>query len=137
MPIETVDVDDLVTDKVFDDFLGGQVFTSDMRLAPEEWENGAKPARQYALDRTLETLRRRTPPIDYSDLAYPSELRLAILYGAAEHLYQLAMSTGQGTDIYEKQRQLWSEKFDAEVTNLAPTLVSGVLGTSGIAVARR
>lgn len=122
MAIEIVDVDTLVTDTELDDFLGGQVYSGDIDLAPEEWNQQAKVARQYALDRTLEALRRRSPPIAYSDLTYPQELRLAILYGAAEHLYQLAMSTAQVGDVFAKQRELWAEKFESEIANLAPTI---------------
>lgn len=131
MPIQDTDVNDIVNDKDFDNWLGGFVFSGPMALAPDVWSKAGTPARQYALDRILEALRRRSPPISYGDLQYPSELRLGVFYGAAEHLYQLAMSTAGGGDLYSKQRELWAEKFDDFIRGLTPTLSDGHRGASG------
>lgn len=125
-----VDVDLITDDDGFDEWLGGQVHSEDMRLAPDSWEGSSKPARQYALDRILEALRRRTPPIRWGDLEDKSELRLAVYYGAAEHMYQLAMSTGATPDVYEKHREMWEKKFDNEVSGLTPSLIGGLRGTA-------
>lgn len=138
MAIQDVDVDDIVTDEMLDEFLGGQAFRSEVKLNPESWAQTSKPARQHALDLMLESLRRRVPPITYGDLADPTELKLGILYGAAERLYQLAMSTAGFNDVYVKQRELYETKFDNEVSGFTPTLSGGLRGTSGsIGISRR
>jgi len=138
MAIQVVDVDTIVSDDELDEFLGGQAFLADQKLNPESWNETSKPARQHALDRMLEALRRRVPPITYGDLSDPTELKLGILYGAAERLYQLAMSTAGFNDVYAKQRELYETKFDNEVSGFTPTLSGGLRGTSGsIGVSRR
>lgn len=131
MPIETVDVDEILTDKELDAFLGGQVFSGTMDLAPEEWQNKAKVARQFALDRILEYLRGRNPSISYGNLVYPEEMKAGVKYGAAEHLYQLAMSTAQVGDVYAEQRRLYAEKFTDWLTGFNPTLSTGTRVTMG------
>jgi len=137
MPITTVDVDLIISDEDFDEWLGGHVRSGPMQLQPSTWQD-SKPARQYALDRVLEALRRRTPPIEYGQLQFPQELSLAVRYGAAEHLYQIAMSTGVESDIYMQQRMLWEMKFNNEISGLTPTLEGGVRGAAGgFAVSRR
>lgn len=128
MPIATVDVDTIVSDQALDEFMGGQVKTGPMGLAPETWQNAAKPARQHALNRVLEALRRRTPPIVYADLAQPTELADAVMYGAAEHLWSLAM-TGPG-DLGDTRRKYYGDKFDAALDGLTPTLSGGLRGTA-------
>jgi hypothetical protein len=130
-----VDVDQVVSADAFDEWLGGQVFTGPMKLAPDMWNLHAKPALQYALDRFLASLNRRVPPILYSDLQDPTELRFGVMYGAAEHLYQLAMTSGQFGDLYMEQRKLWAEKFDAEITGFVPTLSGGLRGPSALTIA--
>jgi hypothetical protein len=138
MGIAIVDVDLIVSDEELDDFLGGQLFRTDIRLAPESWEDTGKPARQHALDKILDALRRRTPPLDFSDLGDITELKLPVLYGAAERLYQLAMSTAAGGDNFAKQRELYAEQFENSVNGLTPTLQGGFRGTArGHAVQRR
>ena len=124
MPIFDVDVDDICTDEDLDEFLGGQVHSGPMNLQPDAWQD-AKPARQYALDRVLEALRRRTPPIDYGQLSFPKELKLAVLYGAAEHLYALSKTTNIEGDVYEGHRRMWEQKFNEEISGLVLTLASG------------
>lgn len=136
MPIEDVDVDTILTDQELDDFLGGAVSTGPMDLAPEAWQNKAKVARQFALDRILEYLRGRVPTIAYSDLAYPEEMKPGVKYGAAEHLYQLAMSTSQGGDVYAKQRELYAEKFQDWLAGFQPTTDAGLVITGGFTVGR-
>lgn len=137
MPITEVDVDLIISDQEFDEWLGGHVRSGPTHLQPSTWQD-SKPARQYALDRVLEALRRRTPPIEYGDLNFPKELSLAVLYGAAEHLYQIASSTGVESDILWAQREKWETKFDNEISGLTPTLTSGLRGPSGsFGVSRR
>lgn len=137
MAIEDVDVNDIVDDDELNEFLGGFVFSDTMGLKPEMWDN-TKPARQYALNRVLEALRRRTPPIRYADLMYPEEMKLAVLYGASEHLYTLALSTNMIGDVYVKQREIWEQKFDNEVSGFTPTLLGGIRGSSrSFGVSRR
>ena len=134
----TPDVDAIVGEEEFDEFLGGQVFSEDTMLAPDSWQRMSKPARQHALDRILDHLRSKTPPIYYSDLDDPTELKIAVMYGAAEHIYQLAMSTSQGGDIFAKQRELWEKKFDDKIAGITLTLNTGFrVGMQGIQVSRR
>ena len=127
MPIEQGDVDAIVSEEQMNQFLGGQIRGDDsmVSLAPEFWSENSLPARQYALDRVLDYLRRKVPPIYWSDLADPTELHLVIKYGAAEHLYQLAMSTAQTSDVFAEQRRLWAEKFDEAISSIALTLNDG------------
>jgi hypothetical protein len=120
MAIELVDVDQIVTEDDLNTWLGGHVRE---RLGLSDWTGSSKHARQYGLNRTLESLRRRNPKIMFSDLVYPQELSDAIKYGAAEHLYQLAM-TGDG-DVHDAQRKIWEKKFDNEMNGLMVTVASG------------
>ena len=120
MAIELVDVDQIVTEDDLNTWLGGHVRE---RLGLSDWTGSSKHARQYALNRSLESLRRRNPPLQFSDLTYPQELSDAIKYGAAEHLYQLAM-TGEG-DVHDAQRKIWEHKFDAEMNGLMVTVAGG------------
>jgi hypothetical protein len=120
MAIELVDVDQIVTEDDLNTWLGGHVRE---RLGLTDWTGSSKHARQYALNRSLESLRRRNPPLQFSDLVYPQELSDAIKYGAAEHLYQLAM-TGEG-DVHDAQRKIWEDKFDKEMNGLMVTVSGG------------
>ena len=120
MAIELVDVDQIVTEDDLNTWLGGHVRE---RLGLTDWTGSSKHARQYALNRSLESLRRRNPPLQFSDLVHPQELSDAIKYGAAEHLYQLAM-TGEG-DVHDAQRKIWEDKFDKEMNGLMVTVSGG------------
>jgi hypothetical protein len=132
MAIELVDVDQLVTEDDLNTWLGGHVRE---RLGLTDWTGSSKHARQYALNRSLEALRRRNPPLTFSDLVFPQELNDAIKYGAAEHLYQLAM-TGPG-DVHDAQRKIWEDKFDREMSGLILTLSGGDTVPAGSISAER
>ena len=130
MPIQEADVDEVVSDEDFNEWLGGQGFGGAVELKPAAWDS-LKPARQHALDRLLEALRRRVPPIEWGDMGYKSELRMPVMYGAAEHLYQLAMSTALDDSNFAFQRKLWAEKFEDSLSGLTPTLTGGLRGSAG------
>lgn len=136
--MSVTDVDTVATDADVNDFLGGQVFSQGSSLVPVDWGDTVKIARQHAFDRALEALRRRTPPINEFDLADKTELKRAVIYGTAEHLYRLAMtSTGQA-DVFGWHAQFWGDKFEAEITGLTPTLSGGLRGTAAsIEISRR
>ena len=117
MAIASVDVDNICSEQELNDFLGG---LAQHKVGLQNAQGSTKYARQFALNRVLEMLQRRSPPIIYSDLQAPAELKHAVLYGAAEHLYQVAMTSGD--DLHDKQRELWEQKFDKEVRGLVLTL---------------
>ena len=141
MAIENIDPDLITSDEYMNTLLGGQAYGNDalVELAPAHWDGSTKPARKFALDRVLQYLRGKNPPIRYSDLINPEELALVVYYGAAEHLYQLALSTAQGGDVFEHQRQLWATKFEDALSGLTLTLPDGetVSGAHGFTVGRR
>ena len=120
MPIEIIDVDQIVDEENLNNWLGGHVRE---RLGLSDWQGSSKHARQYGLNRTLEALRRRNPSVSFSELVYPQELTDAIRYGAAEHLYQLAMTAGG--DVHDAQRKIWETKFDREMNGLIVTVSGG------------
>ena len=126
MPIEIIDVDQIVSEENLNDWLGGHVRE---RLGLTDWQGSSKHARQYGLNRTLESLRRRNPAVSFSELVYPQELTDAIRYGAAEHLYQLAMTAGG--DVHDAQRKIWEVKFDREMNGLLVTVAGGELIPTG------
>jgi hypothetical protein len=133
MPIALVDVNTIVTDDYFNTFLGGYART---RLGLTDDQQSTYAARQYGLNRVLEALRRRVPPIHYHDLVSPEELRDATCYAAAEHLYQLAITSPN--DVHDTQRQIWAEKFDHEMNGLMLTLRDGIqVPAESIHVGRR
>lgn len=116
------DVNDILTDDAFNTFLGGQVRGA-TGLSPDAWYELSTPAREYAFNRVLESLRRRTPSIEYTDLSDPTELLDAVRYGAAEHIFQMAMT--EAGDIFDTQRLIFAEKYRNEINGLSPTLVDG------------
>lgn len=132
----TIDVDTICPDVDLDEFLGGQL-TAGQHLQPKAWAN-AKPARQYTLDRVMDALARRTPPIREADLADDTELKRAILLGSAEHLHTLAASSGADAELFAFKAREFGKRFDAEVNALTPTLVGGARGTTySFAITRR
>ncbi len=132
----TIDVDTVCTDADLDEFLGGQL-SSGQHLMPKAWVS-AEPARQYALDRVMAALARRTPPIREADLADKTELRVAVLFGAAEHLHMLSASSGSDAELFAFKAKEFGKRFDAEVNGLTPTLVGGLRGsTYSFAISRR
>lgn len=134
MPIQVVDVSDIVSDE--DLYQYDPAIRSRQELAPDDWQKTTKVARQYALDRALDALRRRVPPISFSDLAAPEELKLTIIFGALEHLYELAMTSEDS--IHSVKRRLYAERFERSINGLSPTLSGGERGPNTmIPVARR
>lgn len=134
MPIQAVDVSTILDDE--DLYQYDPAIRTRQELAPDEWQKTTLVARQYALDRTLEALRRRVPPIRYSDLASPEELRLTIIFGALEHLYELAMTSEDS--VHGVKRRLYAERFEQSINGLSPTLSNGERGPNTmIPVSRR
>jgi hypothetical protein len=132
----TIDVDDVCTESQLDEFLGGQL-GGNQHLRPQAWTS-AEPARQYALDRVVNALKRRTPPILEADLQDVTELRLAVKLGAAHHLYMLAASSGDSAELFAFKARDYGKEFDAEVNGLSPTLRGGARGsTYSFSIARR
>lgn len=132
----TIDVDDVCTDAQLDVFLGGRL-TANQRLQPQAWTDAA-PARQYALDRVVNALKRRTPPILEADLQDVTELRLAVQLGAAEHLHMLAASSGSDVEVFAFKAKQYGRQFEDELNGLSPTLRGGGRGSSySFAISRR
>ena len=132
----TIEIDDVCTDADLDEFLGGQL-SAGQHLMPKAWAS-AEPARQYALDRIMAALARRTPPIREADLADKTELKMAVLFGASEHLNMLSASSGTDAELFAFKAKEFGKRFDAEINGLTPTLVGGVRGnTYSFAISRR
>jgi len=94
----TIDVDTILTDAELDEFLGGQVEGS-TTLRPVSWENCA-PARQFALDEILRLLKRAGPTIEEEDITATATLKRAVCLGAASRLYELAMTSGNASEVF-------------------------------------
>jgi hypothetical protein len=132
----TIDVNDVCTHSQLDVFLGGHL-TANQRLQPQAWDD-SEPARQYALDRIVNALKRRTPPILEADLQDVTELRLACQLGAAEHLHMLASSGGGDAELFAFKAKAYGKQFEDELNGLSPTLRGGARGSScSFAVVRR
>jgi hypothetical protein len=132
----TIDVDDVCTESQLDDFLGGQL-TAGKNLRPKAWAS-CEPARQYALDRILNAMKRRTPPILEADLHDVTELRHAVELGASERLYMLAASSGGDSELFAFMAKKYGDQFEDEINGLSPTLTGGARGsTHSFSIARR
>lgn len=115
----TISVDDVLTEAALDEYLGGQL-TATVNLMPAGWTD-AEPARQWALDRVLQSLKRRTPPILEGDIADVTELRDAVIFGAASRLYDIALtSAGESEVMFHKWRE-YDRKFNAELSSMVIT----------------
>lgn len=125
MTAPTTDVDTIVTHDEFDEFLGRQL-SQGSNLLPKGWNGSSKPARAWAYKEVLKALERRTPPVREADIITKSELKEAILYGAAHHVYALAITQGGETPVFAVQMKHYGTKFGAEVTALRPTVTDGV-----------
>ena len=128
-----IDVDSIATDADLDEFLGGQALAG-ANMVPRAWRDGAdeptlRPARQWALEQILAAMRRRSPPIDPAQLADVSQLKQAILLGASERLYRLAMTGAGQAEVAYYQANAYAAQFASEINNLAPTLTGGVRAT--------
>jgi flavin-binding protein dodecin len=132
-----IDIEDVCTHAQLDEFLGGQL-SAQAALLPRAWVGDSTPARQYALDRLVDALRRRNPPIREADLADVSELRHAVMNGAAAHIYRLGMATAGDAALFDVQARHYEREFQSELTGLAPTLTGGLAGGGiSISVERR
>lgn len=132
----TINVETVCTHAQLDEFLGGHL-TANQRLQPAAWVDSL-PARQYALDRVVGALKRRTPPILEGDLSNVTELRFAVMVGAAEHLHMLAASGGGDVELFAFKAKTYAKQFEDEINGLSPTLVGGSRGsTFSFSIARR
>lgn len=132
----TIAIDDVCTDEELDDFLGGHL-AAGQHLRPKAWTT-AEVARQFALDRIVSALARRTPPIREADLADKTELRYAVQLGAAEHLCMLATSNGNDAELFAFKAKRYGKQFEDEINGLTPTLVGGQRGsTFSFSITRR
>jgi hypothetical protein len=129
----TIDVNTVATDADLEQEIGGPEQLAN--ILPREWTD-AEQARQRALALTLKALRRRTPPIVEGSLSDVTELEDAVVYGALEHLYRMAMASGSAN--YAELRKLYHGKFEDEVSGLTPTLNGENRGTANsISLERR
>lgn len=124
-----MDAETVCTEAQLDEFLGGQL-AGQTRLVPSTWAN-AKPARQWALDRALESLARRRPPIREANIATPSELRAAVEYGAAHRLYDLAATSGSDAELFIVKARDYGKAFRAELEAMQITASGGELQIPG------
>ena len=132
----TIDVDDVCTHDQLNEFLGGHL-TSKQNLQPSAWGD-SEPARQRALDRVLNALKRRTPPIREADLQDVTELREAVKLGAAEHLHMIATTSGADAELFAFKAKAFGKQFEDEINGLSPTLTGGGRGsTYSFAISRR
>lgn len=118
MSTTTLDPDDIATEAQLDEYLGGQL-RGHTGLLPPSWED-AKPARRFALESVMAHLRRLAVPIYEHHLLDPTELRDAVLFGAAAHLYRLAITRGGDVEVFAVLEKRYSDLFKTEVATLAP-----------------
>lgn len=109
------DVDQVITEDDFDEWFWGYI-TGPLNAAPARWDGKSRPAREFALERILNYL--RTRGVTFEQLADPTQLRTAVRYGAAEHIFQGMMSSGQEGDVFAKQRALMAANFQDELQGL-------------------
>jgi hypothetical protein len=130
----TTDANLVCTDDELNQFLGGEL----TNLIPLLWGGTAKPARQYGLDVVLDFLSRRSPPIYYSDLQGPAQIKRAVLFGAAEHLFAVNLTTGNQSDLFAYKQQMYAKKFEDELQGLTLIVSGGERVSPGsISVGRR
>ena len=115
----TIDVEDVATDAQLNALLLGQL-TANIKLLPVALAD-ASTLRQWALDRTLQRLKRRTPPIFEADISDVTELRDAVLFGAAEKLFEGALSSAADGQVFHAKWQYYSAQFNSEINNLIVT----------------
>lgn len=118
MAIYNLDVDDVCTHEDLAAEVGGSNELDN--LTPDEYEGNSKPMRERALRDTLKALARRTPPILEVQLADPTDLREAVIYGTLAHLYRMGMSTTDG--VHGTKHDIYNKKFESEVLGLNPSL---------------
>lgn len=134
--MSTTPIDSVCTEAELDGYLAGQLSTQ-MMLLPKGWTD-AEPARQQALDDTLEALRRRTPPILESDLAAITELRRAVQYGAEMWLLYHSLTGASADSVLAFRYSEAKKRFANEINGLTPTLTGGLRGsTYSFQVSRR
>ncbi len=119
----TIAIDTVCTEEQLDEYLGGQL-AAQTALVPKGWDDAA-PARQFALDETLDSLKRRRPPIREADITDATELRRAVLYGASARLYDLAISNGGDAEMWVVKHRAARKLFEAEVAGLDITGPAG------------
>lgn len=119
-----IDIDDVCTHDQLADEVGGAAVLAE--LLPDEWASDSAKARQASLDRVLSALARRTPPIREEDLRDVTELRRAVLMGAAEHVYRMGMHAPD--DAFGTRQKVYERDFWGELNGLNPTLSDGAQG---------
>ena len=129
----TTDANLVCTDDELNSFLGGEL----ENLIPLLWNGTAKPARQNALDVILDSFARRTPPIYAGDFN-TSQIKRAVLFGAAERLYQIACTTGNQTDLFAFHQQTYGKKFEDEIQGMMLTVTGGErVAIGSLSISRR
>lgn len=130
--MSTTDVDDVATDADLANWTGGPATLQG--LLPEDWfEEGAdrktaKLARQVTLDRILVALKSRRPPILESDLVDPAELKMAVVFGALEMVYNGAVEHEDSPN--QAKAKAFGRKFEAELGALQPSVLAGASASS-------
>lgn len=131
-----IDVDDVATESDLDDYLGGML-TEQMHLLPKAWSDSEK-VRQWALDETLRMLSRRVPPIYEEDITRPSELKQAVVHGAAFRLFEFGMSAATDAEVFNAKAVREEKRFYDEIDSLKITVEDGVTATAmSFGVSRR
>lgn len=132
-----IDIDDVLTHDELDEFLGGQL-TQQQALLPPSWSGDSAPARKHALARVLRELERRRPPVFESEITELEDIKHAVLYAAAAHLYRLNITEGGDTPVFAVQAKNFEQLFRGEMDSMQITVPGGEeVASAGIAVVRR
>lgn len=132
-----IDVDTIATDEDLDSELGGTGIAplDALSILLRPGTTTARAARVKALERVLESLARRSPPVREAALLDVAQLQRAVVLGALEQLLEQAM-TSDG-DVFAVRRRLFAQRFAAELAGLTPRLSGGGRVVIGMSVVRR
>lgn len=116
----TIDVDDILSNADFDEWLGGMV-EGNVTLRPSSWSD-SRPARQYALDELLRIFRQYRPAIEDTNITDVSDLAYAIKVGGAARLYELAMTSAPDPGIFFHLEKRYRGIFTDEVRRIGDAI---------------
>lgn len=135
MTATTINVDTVATHDELADEVGGHEVLS--RLLAKSADSDTKTVRRLALEAVMKSFGRRTPPILAEDLADVTELRDAVVWGAAMRTYRNAMTSGDDTALWTKKYEIYRELFGDELAYLMPTVNSEIRVARSVSVERR
>lgn len=122
-----MNVDDVATTSHCEPYTAGRSNLQD--VLPEEWFDevtslkSARPALTLALTNVLDALASRVPPILEADITTPSQLRNAVVLGALEIVYNMAIQH-EGSPNVERARN-FGKMYRAALSALQPTVADG------------